>query len=66
MYIALGGLDDLQVLADIMFFEMSNGSAVYSTSSISWCASLFHNQHDNNVSRIIRNVLDRFLDNRPI
>ena len=60
-----GGRDDPQVRADMMFFETRNGGAVYSTGSISWCASLFHNQHDNNVSRITRNVLERFLDTTP-
>ena len=65
MYIALGGRDDPQVRADMMFFETPHGGAVYSTGSISWCASLFHNQHDNNVSRITRNVLERFLDTTP-
>jgi len=66
MYIAVGGRDDPEVRADMMFFETPKGGAVYSTGSISWCASLFHNQHDNNVSRITRNVLNRFLDNTPL
>ena len=50
----------------MMFFETPNGGAVFSTGSISWCASLFHDQHNNNVSRITRNVLERFLDETPI
>ena len=66
MYIAVGGRDDPQVRADMMFFETGGGGGVFSTGSISWCASLFHNQHDNNVSRITRNVLDRFLDATPL
>jgi N,N-dimethylformamidase len=62
MFIAIGGRDDPLVRADMMFFETPNGGAVFSTGSITWCGSLYHNQNDNNVSRITRNVLNRFLD----
>ena len=30
--------------------------------SIGWSSALWENQHDNNVSRLTRNVVDRFLD----
>ena len=66
LFIGIGGRDDPEVRADMMFFETPNGGAVFSTGSISWCASLFHDQHNNNVSRITRNVLERFLDETPI
>ena len=59
---AIGGQDDPKVHADVVFFETPRGGAVFSTGSIAWSAALFHNNHDNNVSRITRNVLDRFLD----
>ena len=59
---AIGGQDDPKVHADVVFFETPRGGAVFSTGSIAWSAALFHNDHDNNVSRITRNVLDRFLD----
>ncbi len=62
LLLAIGGQDDPRVHADIVFFETPRGGAVFSTGSIGWIASLFHNNHDNNVSRITRNVLDRFLD----
>ena len=39
--------------------------AVFSTGSIAWAGSLSHNGYDNNVSRIMRNVLNRFLDPEP-
>ena len=54
------------VRADMVFFETPNGGAVFSTSSIAWCAALAHNDYKNNVSRITRNVLERFLDPTPI
>ena len=62
---AIGGLDDPRVHADVVFFETPRGGAVFSTGSIGWSSALFHNNHDNNVSRITRNVLDRFLDETP-
>ena len=62
MYLPIGGQDDPRVRADIVFFETPNGGAVFSTGSIGWCSALYHQRYDNNVSRITRNVLDRFLD----
>ena len=59
---AIGGQDDPRVHANVVFFETPHGGAVLSIGSIAWCASLFHNNHHNDVSRITRNVLDRFLD----
>ncbi|MHA1570174.1 MAG: N,N-dimethylformamidase beta subunit family domain-containing protein, partial [Alphaproteobacteria bacterium] len=51
-----------RVRADLIFFETSSGGAVFSTGSIAWCGSLSHNGYDNNVARIMGNVLRRFLD----
>ena len=56
------GTQDPLVRADIVFYETANGGAVFSTSSIAWCGSLAHNDHDNNVSRMTDNVLRRFAD----
>lgn len=50
------------IRADLTFFETPNNGAVFSTGSITFCGSLLHNKGNNNVSRLIRNVLDRFLD----
>jgi len=50
------------IRADLTFFETPNNGAVFSTGSITFCGSLLHNDGNNNVSRLIRNVLDRFLD----
>ena len=66
MLLSIGGQDDPQVHADVVFFETPRGGAVFSTGSIGWSSALFHNDHDNNVSRITRNVLDRFLDPTPL
>jgi N,N-dimethylformamidase beta subunit-like protein len=62
------GTDDTQnelVRGDLVFFETPNGGAVFSVSSMAWAGSLFHNEYDNNVSRITENVLRRFLDSTP-
>jgi N,N-dimethylformamidase len=48
------------------FFELPNGGAVFSASSISWCGSLSHNGYDNAVSRITENVLRRFAAPEPV
>ena len=53
------------VRADMVFYELPNGGAVFSTGSITWCGALSHNDYQNNVSRITENVLRRFLDPVP-
>jgi N,N-dimethylformamidase len=50
-----------KVRADMVYFECPNGGAVWSVGSIAWCACLSYNDYDNAVSRITRNVLDRFV-----
>lgn len=62
----LGGTMDFQIRADITYFTTKNGGAVFSTSSISWCGSLLHDDCDNNVSRMTANVLRRFMDDAPL
>lgn len=59
------GEENPRVKADIVFYEGQSGGAVFSVGSISWGASLAHNNYDNNVSRITENVLRRFADPQP-
>ena len=47
--------------ADMVYFEGPAGGRVFSTGSITFCGSLLHNNSDNNISRIVANVLNRFL-----
>jgi N,N-dimethylformamidase len=61
-----GGTVSPFVRADMTFFELPNGGAVFSASSISWCGSLSHNGYDNAVSRITENVLRRFAAPEPV
>ncbi|MEM7123091.1 MAG: N,N-dimethylformamidase beta subunit family domain-containing protein [Pseudomonadota bacterium] len=54
-----------KVHADMTFFELDGGGAVFSTGSIAWAGSLPINGFDNNVATVMRNVLSRFLDSKP-
>jgi N,N-dimethylformamidase len=56
---------EARIQADMVFFETAGGGAVFNVGSIAWPGSLSHNDYDNNVSRLTRNVLDRFNDPRP-
>ena len=47
--------------ADMIYFDCPGGGAVFSVGSITFCGSLAHNDYENNVSRILENVLNRFL-----
>ena len=64
-YPGLGGTENELVRADMVFYETPNGGALWASSSIAWAGSLSHNKYKNNVSRITKNVLDRFLDPKP-
>ncbi|MFF5986495.1 N,N-dimethylformamidase beta subunit family domain-containing protein [Prauserella flavalba] len=55
-----GGTENELVRADLTYFEVDGGGAVFSVGSICWAGSLAWNGYDNNVARISRNVLDRF------
>ena len=59
---ALDGVQNGRVRADMVFFTIPNGGAVWSTGSIAWATSLLWAGADNSVSRVTQNVLDRFLD----
>lgn len=62
----IGGTKDPDVRADMTLFTHPGGGAVFSTGSITWCSSLSWNGYDNDVARLTRNVLERFLDKRPL
>lgn len=56
---------DARIQADMVFFETAGGGAVFNVGSIAWSGSLSHNGYDNNVSKLTRNVLDRFINPEP-
>ena len=53
---------DKLIRADMVYFEAPNGGAVFSVGSITFCGSLPHDNFDNDISRIVDNVLRRFRD----
>jgi N,N-dimethylformamidase len=54
------------IRADMTFFETGNGKgAVFSTGSITFCGSLPSHGYDNNIARLLQNVLERFLNPLP-
>jgi N,N-dimethylformamidase len=52
-------LKDL-IRAEIVYFNTVAGGAVFSTGSITFCGSLSYDNYDNNISRMLENVLRRF------
>ena len=49
------------IRAEIVYFDTVAGGAVFSTGSITFCGSLSHNNYDNNISRMLENVLRRWM-----
>ena len=49
------------VRSDIVYFDTAKGGAVFSVGSITFCGSLPVNKGDNNISQLIKNVLNHFL-----
>ncbi len=48
------------IRAELVYFETVKGGAVFSTGSITFCGSLSYSNYDNQVSRMLENVLRRF------
>jgi N,N-dimethylformamidase len=48
------------IRAEIVYFDTTQGGAVFATGSITFCGSLSHNGYDNNVSHMLGNVVRRF------
>ena len=57
--------NDPKVRADMVFFEVEGGGAVFSTGSISYAGSLAHNDYDNEIAKLTGNVVRRFIDPEP-
>jgi N,N-dimethylformamidase len=55
-----------QVRADMIYFKTASGGAVFSASSMTWTGSLSHNNYDNSISRVTKNLVDRFAADDPL
>lgn len=63
------GLDGTQhprVRSDIAYHETPNGGGCFAFSSIAFCGSLPWNEGDNNISKLVGNVLNRFMMDGPL
>ncbi len=61
-----GGTENPQVRADMIYYKTPNDGALFAPGSLSWCGSLSHNNYDNNVSRILENIIKGFLKEGPL
>ena len=52
--------------ADIVYYKTPKEGAVFSVGSMAWCGSLSHNNYENNVSKMMKNVIDGFLSSGPL
>ncbi|WP_416908466.1 MAG: N,N-dimethylformamidase beta subunit family domain-containing protein [Polymorphobacter sp.] len=57
-----GGTQDPQVRADMAYYTSAGGGAVFAAGSIAWSQALPINGGDNNVGRILENVLKGFVE----
>jgi len=56
-----GGSESDAKHADMIYAEYSGGGTVFATGSITFCGSLPWNDYDNNISKLLHNVLARYL-----
>ncbi len=57
----VAGLAASRCRADMTYLELPHGGAVFTVGSMCWYPSLAYNKYDNDVARVTRNVLTRFL-----
>jgi N,N-dimethylformamidase len=62
----MNGPEHPSVRGDITYFSSKNGGAMFSSSSMTWCASLSWNDYQNNVSQLTANVLRKFATDGPV
>ena len=62
----LGGTQNALVRADMVFFTTPNNGAVFSTGSIAFGGALPCKNFDNNVSRLLKNIVDAFSKPGPL
>lgn len=61
-----GGTQDAQVRGDMIYFSTPQNGACFAAGSIAWSQALPINGGENNVARVMRNVLDAFLKDGPL
>ena len=56
----MSGTQNDTIRADMVFFETAQGGAVFSTGSIAWAGAMAWKDYNNEVSRLMQNVLKQF------
>lgn len=62
----IGGTENPAIRSDIILSPLVGGGALFAVGSISYTASLSHNNYDNNVARLTTNIVRRFLRPEPL
>jgi len=57
-----GRADESVLTADMIYFKVPGGGTVFSVGSITFCGSLPWNNYDNNISRLLENVLSKSIN----
>ena len=65
-YQGLTGTQDHRIRSDLVYFPAPNDGAVFSTGSIAFGQALPVNNFDNNVSKLLHNVVDAFATDGPL
>ena len=47
--------------ADMIYQRLDNGGQLFATGSITFCGSLLHNKGDNNISKLLHNIVQAFI-----
>ncbi|WP_344904302.1 N,N-dimethylformamidase beta subunit family domain-containing protein [Actinomadura meridiana] len=61
-----GGDTNPMVRGDITLIHYPNGGAVFSAASMVWSGQFFHNNYNNDMTRITENVLNKFTSGAPL
>ena len=61
-----GGREQPLVRSDVVVVPYQSGGCVFSVGAITWLGALAYDSYDNDVARLTRNVLERFLEPSPL
>ena len=59
-----GAPEDEVLQADMVYFEVPGGGSVFSSGSITFCGSLPWNNYENNVSKLLENVIKKSINKK--
>jgi N,N-dimethylformamidase len=61
-----GGANNPLVRGDVTLVHYPNGGAVFSAASMVWSGGFFHNNYNNDMTRITENILNKFTSGEPL